>query len=248
MLIIAHRGNHDDMVAPENTLEAFARAWECGADGVELDVHLTADGRIVVVHDPHTGRLGDVRRIVRRSTHRDLTGVIIRGPGGHGRRRTGRVPLLDEVLAAVPPGGRVFVEIKCGAQILKPLAHELRVCGLARRQVTVIGFTDRPMAAARRALPNHELLLLYGKMRLAIPSLQSVIKEARRIGADGVDMRAHRDVDASYIARVKEHGLGMHCWLTEKHERDERTVRRLAGGGVDSITTDRPRWVRGITG
>ncbi|RMF37016.1 MAG: glycerophosphodiester phosphodiesterase, partial [Planctomycetota bacterium] len=71
--IIAHRGASFDF--PENTLVAFRHAWEQGADGIEGDFYLTADGQIVCIHDPDTERTGGQQLMVEQSTLEQLRGL-----------------------------------------------------------------------------------------------------------------------------------------------------------------------------
>ncbi len=117
-MIIAHRGASRD--APENTLAAVRLAWEQDADAVEVDVRLSADGHIVVIHDENTHRTTGKRKPVHEQTLAELKAL---NAGGHkGSQWTGEsIPMLTEVLHTVPDGKQVFVEIKCGTNIL----HEL---------------------------------------------------------------------------------------------------------------------------
>ncbi len=84
-LIIAHRGASAD--APENTLAAFALAWEQGADAIETDLRLTADGVIVAHHDPLP-------------------------PGATHAQLPAHIPLLPAILATIPPGKTAVLELK----------------------------------------------------------------------------------------------------------------------------------------
>ena len=76
-LVIAHRGY--TAVAPENTLAAFRLGWESGADGVECDVHLTADGQVVCIHDYDTKRVSEQNRVVATTAWDDLRGLDVGG-------------------------------------------------------------------------------------------------------------------------------------------------------------------------
>ncbi|MCB1806648.1 MAG: glycerophosphodiester phosphodiesterase, partial [Candidatus Competibacteraceae bacterium] len=122
MLIIAHRGASGE--APENTLAAFDLAWRQQADGIELDVRLSRDGRVMVHHDPTTKRLTGTDLSIADSTSdalRQLDFGIWKGPEFAGQR----MPVLDEVLAAAPPGKQVVIEIKCGPEIIPALSQVL---------------------------------------------------------------------------------------------------------------------------
>ena len=148
--IIAHRGASHD--APENTLAAMELAWEQGADAIELDLHLSKDGEIIVMHDPDTKRTtGVVGKIV------DLTGVSWRSwmlaPGCIRASRTERIPSLQSLLQTVGPGKRVFIEIKCGPEIMPRLKEVLTRVNLPPERMVIIGFGLETMAAAKEMFP-----------------------------------------------------------------------------------------------
>ena len=107
-IVIAHRGASHD--APENTLEAFRLAWEQGADAIEGDFRLTADRRIVCIHDATTARTGDRTLRVSRSRFDALRRVDV-GAWKGARWRGASIPSLEEVLACVPAGKRLFIEL-----------------------------------------------------------------------------------------------------------------------------------------
>ena len=126
-LLIAHRGESYD--APENTLAAINLAWERGAAAVELDARMSADGVLVVSHDPDTRRIGGPRRPIRQQTAAEST-QLDAGRWKH-RRWTGeRLPLLRAALATVPRSGRLFVEMKEGPETVPPLVDDLRAANL----------------------------------------------------------------------------------------------------------------------
>src|SRR5688572_30548440 len=110
--IVAHRGASFE--APENTLAALRRAWELGAESSEIDVRLSADGAVVLMHDDTTERTGAVDRAVRDQTLAELRALDVgawKAPGYRGER----IPTLAEALDATPPGRMLFVELKTGA-------------------------------------------------------------------------------------------------------------------------------------
>jgi len=156
-LLIAHRGESYD--APENTLAAIHLAWSRGARAVEIDARLTADGALVVSHDPDTRRIGGPRRPIRRQTVEDLR-ALDAGAWKH-RRWTGeRIPLLREVLATVPRHARLFIEMKEGADTVPPLVDDVAAAAPRPGQLIVMSFLPETVAAAARALPDCEICLL----------------------------------------------------------------------------------------
>src|SRR5687768_14102579 len=108
-LIVAHRGASWD--APENTVESAMRGWADGADALEVDVHLTRDGEVVVIHDPTlmrtTGRDARVDALALAEI-RKLDAGVWKGAQWRGVR----VPTLGEMLVTVPAGKRILIELK----------------------------------------------------------------------------------------------------------------------------------------
>src|SRR5262245_9603118 len=105
MEIIAHRGASHD--APENTLAAVRLAWEQGADAVEVDVHLSRDSRLVVIHDPTTKRTGNIRCRVLDRTFDELRRIDVGWwKGLRWERET--IPCLESVIKTIPRNKRLF--------------------------------------------------------------------------------------------------------------------------------------------
>jgi glycerophosphoryl diester phosphodiesterase len=101
-LVIGHRGYNARF--PENTLLSFREAFAAGADGIECDVQKTADGRYVVIHDPAVDRVSSSRGTIAAMSFARLQRVDV----GRGQR----IPALEEVLDALPPGAWIDVELK----------------------------------------------------------------------------------------------------------------------------------------
>jgi len=101
MKIYAHRGYSAKY--PENTILAFEKAWEAGADGIELDVRVTKDGQLVVFHDNDLKRLFDIDKKIEDLEYCELRKFELEGQ---------KVPTLEEVLSTVPENGLLIVEIK----------------------------------------------------------------------------------------------------------------------------------------
>lgn len=246
-LIIAHRGASLD--APENTLAAFRLAWERGADGVEGDFRLTRDGEIVCLHDETTKRTaaGKVDLRVTSSSLEELRRLDVGGWKGVSFAGE-RIPTLGEVLATVPEGKLIFIEIKCGPEIVPLLKRELGATpGVGPEQVVIISFNEKVVRACRQALPRLKVSWLTGyKRRNHVgpwsPSADSVMATLQQLGATGLGTKAEAAVvDRSFVSRLREGGFEFHCWTIN----DVEIARRFRDLGVDSITTDRPEVIRG---
>ncbi|HSG69711.1 MAG TPA: glycerophosphodiester phosphodiesterase family protein, partial [Planctomycetaceae bacterium] len=106
--IIAHRGASYD--APENTLASVNLAWEQNADAVEIDIWLTSDNQIVLMHDKTPKRYGGPDTLVSEMTLEQLRALDV-GAWKDPRWKGEKAPLLSEVLPLVPAGKRLFIEI-----------------------------------------------------------------------------------------------------------------------------------------
>jgi glycerophosphoryl diester phosphodiesterase len=238
-LIIAHRGASHD--APENTMAAFRLAWEQGADAMETDLHLTADGRIVAIHDGDGRRtLGDPRAI-RKIMFDDLR--TLEAGGWKNRRWQGeRVPSLQEILAALPLGKQLVLELK--ENLVAPLARELAEAPQDR--ITLIAFDAATIARAKKHLPACRALWLFNDYRSVSEKQRGSFLAARvrELGIDGVDLRHEFRLTADLLRPLQADRRIVFAY-TINHASDARRCMEL---GIDGITTDRPGEAKGWLG
>lgn len=211
--VIGHRGASSER--PENTLPAFLRALELGADAVELDVHGTRDGAIVVHHDPTVpaGSSGGEPRPIADATLAEL-------------RRTAdgaSIPTLDEVLAAVGTRLTVYIEIK-GRSIEQPVVDLLR---RHPARCAIHAFDHRVPRRSRALAPEIAAGILVHSYLLE-PS-----RVLRQAGAR--DYWCHWEfVDRDLVEQIHRTGGRVIAWTVN----DGRVAQTLAGLGVDGICTD----------
>jgi len=236
--IVAHRGASHD--APENTVAAFKLAWEQKADAAELDIHLTKDGKIVVIHDASTKRTTGADWKV---TERTLAELRTLDAGKwKGERFAGeKLPTLDEMLATTPRGKRVFVEVKCGPEVVPELDRVLKASGLKPEQTPVISFHANVIAAVKKARPDLPAYWLVSLKKKADEkkTAEDLIAKAREIQADGLDVSASDVVDEAFAAKVRAARLRLGVWTV-----DDPAVARRVAPWVSGITTNRPAWLR----
>jgi glycerophosphoryl diester phosphodiesterase len=238
-LIAAHRGGA--AMWPENSLAAFRGAVALGVDALEFDVHLTADGVPVVIHDITLDRTTTGRGVVRETTLDALRGVRLLDRAG---APTGeRVPTLDEVLeVAARASVLVLPEIKVDVVRGRYPDIETHVVALlhAHRLVaraSVQSF-DEPTLRRLRALdPALRTMLLVGRARMAASMAGSVeaVRWAQAVGAGdlGIDYRL---IDAELLAAAHAAGIRVAAWTVN----EDAEVRRLSALGVDLLMTDDP--------
>jgi len=227
-LVFAHRGGC--ALGPENTCVAFDRGIAAGADGLELDVHLSADGVLVVHHDETLDRTTSGSGPLAARTAAELARLDAGDGAG--------VPTLREVLrryADVP----IIVEMKANSAVMgAALAREVQRAGAAAR-VCAAGAGVRGLAAARAALPGMASSAAHAEVQIALYR-SWVGWPARRAPYGGfqVPERAvgHRIVSPRFLRHAHQRGLKVQVWTVD----EEADMRRLLDWGVDALITNRP--------
>lgn len=236
--IIAHRGASH--AAPENTLASARLAWEEGADALELDIQLTADAQLAVVHDKDLRRLAGSSLQVGQSTLAELQQLDV-GRWKNPRFAGEKIPALDAMLATLPTGKRVFIEVKNGPEAIPPLVSCLRETRVTAKQIVIISFDFAAAAAAKKALPPVEaawILDYHGEAGRT--SLDELVQRCRAASLDALDLSATWPIDPLMVSRVQQAGLKLYVWTVDAAS----TARRLAASGVDGIATNRPAALR----
>ena len=239
--IIAHRGASHD--APENTLSSFKLGYEQGADADELDIYLSKDGKIVVIHDGNTARISGVTNKVETQTAAELR-ELEAGQWGpwRGKSFSEKIPLLEEVLPIIPNGRRLFIEIKSSSRILPELRKTLERGGKKPEQTVLIGFDYQTMEQAKAELPRLKVLWLVSSDpdTKQFPAVEELIQKARAANLDGLNLNSGFPINSQFVEKVHDAGLKLYTWTVD----DAEVARKEAAAGVDGITTNRPEWLR----
>jgi len=234
-LIVAHRGASRD--APENTLEAFKLAWEQGADAIEGDFHLTADGVIVCIHDGNTARVSGKNLVVRQSTLAELQELDVGAYRGE-EFKGSVIPTLAEVFATIPAPKKIYIEIKCGTEIIPALLEDIRKSSLKREQIVVISKNKKVVQELKASASQYKAYWLCDfkkdKFGTITPSLETVLEILKQVEADGFSSTPN--IPGPVLKGVREHGYEWHVYTID----DLETARRVARQGVRSITTNVP--------
>jgi glycerophosphoryl diester phosphodiesterase len=224
--IIAHRGAHDRY--PENSLPAFEAAVDQGADGIELDVHATRDGVVVVHHDPILSRIsasplaGHAISAIESSE----LGAFEISPGVG-------IPTLEDVLQAVGPRASLYVEIKA-SHIESLVAAELTAASAAlspadrSASVAVHSFDHRIVARFASLMPDLPTGILLVGYPVDSPALLRAAR-ARDL------WQSSEFIDEELVASVHAAGGRVIAWTCNDHQE----WKRLSSLAVDGICTDR---------
>ncbi|HVE43064.1 MAG TPA: glycerophosphodiester phosphodiesterase [Planctomycetota bacterium] len=237
---IAHRGASDQ--APENTLAAFRLGWQ-QADACELDIYLTKDGKIAVIHDATTKRTAGVDKPISQQTLDELQ-ALDAGSWKGATYAGEKIPTLKDVLELLPEKKRLFIEIKCGAEVLPELKRTIDAFPAKAGRLAIIGFGRATMVEAKKLLPTIPVFWLASykadKTSGRHPDLDDLIARCKADGLDGLDLDQAFPLDAAAVAKVHSAGLKLYTWTVN----DPETARKQAAAGVDGITTDRPDALR----
>jgi glycerophosphoryl diester phosphodiesterase len=241
-LIIGHRGASHD--APENTLAAFQLAFEQGADGIEADFRLTRDHRIVCMHDETCGRTAGVHIPVEEASLNELK--LLDVGSWKGEQWAGeRIPTLDEVLAALPEGKMIFIEVKSGAAIVPHLREALARTSVEMERIRLLTFDAGLAGVLTDIIPEagvclnleYRMDILKGVWR---PSPDEIIRTLARCGAVGLSSQAHGSVDASFAGALRRNCMELHIWTVDSPDE----ALRYLDLAVDSLMTNRPGFLK----
>ena len=246
-MIAAHRGASHD--APENTLAAFQLAWKQGADAIEGDFRLTSDQQIVCIHDKDTERVCPTNKNL---TIADTDLATLRrldvGSWKSPQFAQEKLPTLSEVLATVPPGKQIFVEIKTGPEILPILSRELSASKLKPDQIVLICFKSKVIQQARQLMPQYRANWLTDyefkgteEDLTWTPTQEQVLATLVRTGATGLGSHGHqRVVNQPFVTAIVDAGFEFHAWTID----DPVQASQLKSFGTQSLTTNRPEFLR----
>ncbi|KUN06104.1 glycerophosphodiester phosphodiesterase [Streptomyces yokosukanensis] len=204
-------------VEPENTLRSFVAAQDAGLDVIELDLHLSKDGALVVMHDAEVDRTTDGTGPIADKTLAELRSL----DAGRGER----VPLFEEVLDAVHTPVQAEIKDVAAARALAAVVHERDLVG----RVEVSSFHDEAIAEIARLVPGVRTALIASRYD------KDVVERAVAVGAATVCLDIRR-LTLEVVAHARTAGLRVIGWVVNTQDH-LRLVRALE---LDGATTDFP--------
>ncbi|MFC7737416.1 glycerophosphodiester phosphodiesterase [Roseomonas sp. GCM10028921] len=238
--IIAHRGGA--ILWPENSMSAFRNAIAAGVDAVECDVHLSADGVPMVMHDTTLERTSNGQGPLAARSADELAGLKLVSAGGEG------VPRLSDLLGLMAQGRTgLQVEVKANAQgrpdprLLARVLTELDRFGL-RARTEIIVFEAEIAAAAVQAGGLRNVAWLFAPAMIRHLGLDGVVAIARRTGASMVETHESA-MSAEILLALRGAGLRVGAWGANR----EPAIARMLDLGLDAVATDDPvlaLWLR----
>ena len=226
----AHRGA--SAYAPENTLEAFLLAAEQGADGVELDVQMTKDRELVVVHDEVIDRVSSGTGFVKDYTLKELKQLSFAKL--HPEYQEAKIPTLAEVYEALKPTGlTINVELKTGIlwyEGLEDAVLDLTAGMGMEDRVLYSSFNHYSIRKIKERNPEAETGILYSDI------IFDVVNYAKQLGTEALHPALYHTQMADFLREYQDSGLKIHVWTVD----EKSEIRRLMEAGVDAVITNTP--------
>ena len=225
--MVAHRGLSG--LERENTCRAFIAAGNREKYfGIETDVHITADGKYVCIHDDNTGRVAEKCLFIKDSTFDEVRSVILTDTDGSKTRKDIIVPTLEEYISICKRYGKVSVlELKCNfsveqvTEIIDIIKAEDYL-----EQTVFISFLRDPLLIVRQLLPNQKIQYLTGEFN-------EEILEFMKTHKFDLDILFH-SINEENMKLLKDAGIEVNVWTVDNPE----DAKRLISLGVDYITTN----------
>jgi glycerophosphoryl diester phosphodiesterase len=246
-LFAAHRGG--SLLWPENSMVAFRGAIELGADYLELDVHLSSDGEVIVIHDPTLDRTTTGGGPIREQPLAALKALRLRDRRGAPTEEA--IPELSEVVAlASAARRRLLLEIKVDERGRRYPGIEEKVFGVLDRHgmvgsTVLMAFEPETWRRVRALRPDAMAGALYsrGTLRSLRSSLARELEAARAAGVGFIGLQ-HSLVDVGAVAATRAAGLTLAVWTVNEPD----AIRRFVHANVDIVITDRPDLAKALLG
>jgi len=244
-LFAAHRGGA--LLWPENSPLAFRNALALGADFLELDVHLTRDGEVVVIHDPTLDRTTTGTGAVRARTLAELGALRLKDASGAVTEE--RIPTLEQVVELTRAGKRqILLEIKTDEQRQRYPGIEEKVLAVLDRHrfvpfTVVMAFEGETWRRVRHLRPEARVAALYSPRMLPAAAVDAELQALRQAGVTAVGLHQGL-VNAEVATRARLAGLTLAVWTV--NERD--AIGRFIDQGVGVVITDRPDLAKELLG
>ncbi len=228
--IWAHRGASG--YAPENTMEAFRLADEMKADGIELDVQLTKDGEVVVLHDEVIDRVSNGRGYVRDYTLEEVKKFTFCNT--HPEYKEATIPTLKEVLAYIKTTSMTInIELKTGVFFYDGLAEKtlalVKDAGMEDR-VIYSSFNHYTIRDIQKLNPQAKTGLLYADGYIDMPIY------GEKLGVDALHPALYNLQYPNFMEDCRKRNLKVHVWTVNK----EKYMKKMFELGVDAVITNYP--------
>jgi glycerophosphoryl diester phosphodiesterase len=208
------------------------------ADGVEVDIRLTLDNKIVCHHDKSALRTTGIDRKIEDMSLEEIQSLDCGSWFGENWSDE-RIPELKDVLKSVPKDKEIYIEVKTKEEIVPFLLQDIDEQKLSIDQITVITFFPEVIREIKRRDANIKcnLLIAFDYKDIAV---DEIIDLAVKIDANGLGAQNHKRLNRQFIQSLKNTGKSVHVWTVNSRKEAEEYLKN----GIDSITTNKPLYLR----
>lgn len=227
-IFISHRGESIDL--PENTISSINLAWQRNVDAVEIDVRLTKDNKIVVIHDKSTKRTGDKNYIIKNSSSLELLNVNI----SNKKYSPEKIPFLEEVMRTIPFGKKLFIDLKVGNEIVYYL-KDILIKNDYKDKIVLISTNVSTLKTLKNELKGIETYLVIDrKWYNFIFNSSKLIKIYKKFSFNGIVIKDSKYLTKEFVDYFKKEDLKIFVWTVN----DLLRAQYLYKVGVNGITSD----------
>lgn len=230
---IAHRGA--SKYAPENTISSIKKAWEMNADAAEIDIHLSKDDKIVVMHDDNTKRTTGFDFEISKTSSTMLR-TLDNGKFYSDKYKGEKIAFLEEILNIIPEKKHLFIEIKTFDTTIVPILRDIIEKSGKISQVSLISFNFDILKLAKKETGLKSYLLCEFKGIEELKTLNTKIKEAN---IDGLDVQ-FQSITPEVDTFMKQENIYVLVWTINEIV----DAKKLMQNNIYGITTDKPELVR----
>ena len=234
--IVGHRGA--SQIAPENTVASTKLAYKQDADISEIDIYLSKDHKIMVIHDTTTKRTGGINYMVTSTDSKDLRELEVgswKNPYYYGEK----IPFLEEILDVVPEGKKLFIEVKYSVGIAPYIKEAIDKSG-KKDQMVIISSSLDLINQCKKEMPDIPTYWVKASEKNKetgefLPYDDSVIQVALDNKLTGLDL-LFRGLNKEFVDKAHKAGLEVYVWTVD----DINIAKQMVEIGVDGITTNVP--------
>lgn len=212
----AHRG--EPHLAPQNTPESIALAFDLGARMIETDFHLTKDGTMVCMHGrPELKKIWGIDKDPNELTIEEIRASKLANPKKFDKRFANcKIATIDEIFAVIPKDKSFELEIKTyGDGFADKVDAARKKAGLDYKNILITSFSPAVIKDFKAKYPQYETLLIVSYPKKGKLPAKELIKKAKDAGASQVAIGNYKKLDRAYIKEIQDAGLMVGIWQVE---------------------------------
>ncbi len=239
MKIIAHRGA--SFYTPENTMAAYELAMKMDVDGLETDVRITNDNKIVLMHDDTTARTGSKNITVENSSYEELKNIDI-GSWFDDKFTGEKITLLEDFILQIPDNYELYIEIKSDVKITKYFYDLIINFKERKNKIVIFSFNYEVVRELKKLLPDFTILWIieFGyNVNISDNMYEEVYKKIEKAKLDGISTFADINHGKKMADAIKKRKWLWNVWTVD----NPFLAKEFKKLGVSSLSSNKPDWI-----